>query len=48
VHYAKIAFEKYFLRKVRRGESEPFYEEMALKLLGVRKGAELQVEPIDA
>jgi len=23
VHYAKIAFEKYFLRKIRRGESEP-------------------------
>ena len=48
VHYAKIAFEKYFLRKVRRGEAEPFYEEMALKMLGIRKVAERQVEPIDA
>ncbi|HEU0284380.1 MAG TPA: FAD/NAD(P)-binding oxidoreductase [Sphingomicrobium sp.] len=37
VHYAKIAFEKYFLRKVRRGEAEPFYEEAALKMLGIRK-----------
>ena len=37
VHYAKIAFEKYFLRKVRRGEAEPFYEEAALRLLGLGK-----------
>jgi len=37
VHYAKVGFERYFLRKIRRGESEPFYEEMALKLIGVRK-----------
>lgn len=48
VHYAKIAFEKYFLRKVRRGEPEPFYEDVALKMLGLRKIAERQVEPIDA
>lgn len=48
VHYAKIAFEKYFLRKVRRGEAEPFYEDLALKMLGIRKIAERQVEPIDA
>ena len=32
VHLAKIGFEKYFLRKVRRGESEPFYEKLALDL----------------
>ncbi|MDU6748436.1 MAG: FAD/NAD(P)-binding oxidoreductase, partial [Bradyrhizobium sp.] len=25
VHYAKVAFEKYFLRKMRRGTPEPFY-----------------------
>ena len=37
VHYAKIAFEKYFLRKVRRGEAEPFYEKLALDALGIRK-----------
>ena len=47
VHLAKVAFEKYFLRKVRRGEAEPFYEEMALKMLGIRKVAELQVEPAE-
>lgn len=48
VHFAKVGFEKYFLRKVRRGEAEPFYEEMALKMLGLRKVAERDVEPIDA
>ena len=30
VHLAKIGFEKYFLHKVRRGTSEPFYEKLAL------------------
>jgi len=37
VHLAKVGFEKYFLRKIRRGESEPFYEKLALHVLGVRK-----------
>lgn len=37
VHLAKAGFEKYFLAKIKRGESEPFYEKLALELLGVRK-----------
>lgn len=37
VHYAKIAFEKYFLRKIRRGEAEPAYERIALEMAGIRK-----------
>lgn len=37
VHLAKIGFEKYFLRKVRKGESEPFYERLAMHALGIRK-----------
>jgi sulfide:quinone oxidoreductase len=37
VHLAKVGFEKYFLGKVRRGESEPFYEKLALDLIGARK-----------
>lgn len=37
VHLAKVAFEKYFLRKVRNGESEPFYERLALKAIGLSK-----------
>ena len=37
MHLAKIAFEKYFLRKVRRGVSEPVYEKYVLKLLGITR-----------
>ncbi len=37
VHYAKIAFEKYFLRKMKTGVSEPAYERYALKLLGLER-----------
>jgi sulfide:quinone oxidoreductase len=37
VHMAKGAFEGYFLGKIRRGESEPFYEKLALDLMGARK-----------
>lgn len=35
VHMAKIGFEKYFMRKIKKGISEPFYERMLLKFLGV-------------
>ena len=35
VHLAKIGFEKYFMRKVKKGISEPFYEKMMLKFMGV-------------
>lgn len=37
VHLAKVAFEKYFLHKVKTGVSEPFYERTVMKLLGVEK-----------
>jgi sulfide:quinone oxidoreductase len=37
VHYAKIAFEKYFIRKIRKGESEPFYERWVMEGLGIRR-----------
>ncbi|MEO8113495.1 MAG: FAD-dependent oxidoreductase, partial [Phenylobacterium sp.] len=37
VHLAKVGFEKYFLRKIRRGESAPFYERLALELMGQKK-----------
>jgi len=37
VHLAKIAFEKYFLRKMKKGTSEPLYEKYLLKLLGIEK-----------
>ena len=37
VHAAKIGFEKYFLHKIRSGRSEPFYERLALQVLGIDK-----------
>ena len=37
VHYAKIAFEKYFIRKMKKGTSEPLYEKYVLKMLGIEK-----------
>ena len=37
VHAAKIGFEKYFIHKMRRGESEPFYEGAAMKMFGIGK-----------
>jgi sulfide:quinone oxidoreductase len=37
VHLAKIAYEKYFLRKMRIGSNETFYERYMLKLLGIMR-----------
>lgn len=37
VHWAKIAYEKYFMRKVRKGLSEPFYERLPLKFMGIMR-----------
>lgn len=37
VHYAKIAFEKYFLYKMRNGTSEPIYEKHVLSALGIER-----------
>jgi sulfide:quinone oxidoreductase len=45
VHAAKIGFEKYFLRKIRQGKSETFYEKLALDLLGIHKLKEIHQEP---
>jgi sulfide:quinone oxidoreductase len=45
VHYAKIGFEKYFLRKIRMGKSEPFYERLALQALGIDKLKSTHHEP---
>lgn len=37
VHLAKIAFEKYFLAKMRSGNTEPIYEKYVLKALGIER-----------
>lgn len=37
VHLAKVAFEKYFIRKMKKGVSEPFYEKLFLEYAKIRK-----------
>ena len=37
VHLAKVAFEKYFIRKMKIGVSEPFYEKVLFKMLGITR-----------
>ncbi|MGX5659145.1 NAD(P)/FAD-dependent oxidoreductase [Castellaniella ginsengisoli] len=37
VHLAKVAFEKYFMRKMRQGTAEPIYEKYVLKALGITR-----------
>jgi len=37
VHMAKIAFERYFLRKMRKGTSEPVYEKLFMNAMGIMK-----------
>ena len=37
VHLAKVGFEKYFLHKMRKGTTEPIYEKVVLKAVGIGK-----------
>jgi sulfide:quinone oxidoreductase len=37
VHMAKVAFEKYFISKMKKGSSEPVFERYILKALGITK-----------
>lgn len=37
VHFAKIAFEKYFIRKMKTGSTEPLFEKYVLKALGIER-----------
>ncbi|MDH4046992.1 MAG: NAD(P)/FAD-dependent oxidoreductase [Gammaproteobacteria bacterium] len=37
VHLAKVAYEKYFLHKVRTAMTEPYFEKTVLKLLGATR-----------
>jgi sulfide:quinone oxidoreductase len=37
VHWAKVGFEKYYLRKIKQGRVEPFWEKYAMRLMGVQK-----------
>jgi sulfide:quinone oxidoreductase len=37
VHVAKIGFEKYFMHKIKKGNSETFYEKLILDAMGIMK-----------
>ncbi|MDP2030133.1 MAG: FAD/NAD(P)-binding oxidoreductase [Thiobacillus sp.] len=37
VHLAKVAFEKYFMHKMRNGTTEPLYEKYVLGMMGIKK-----------
>ncbi len=37
VHLAKVGFEKYFLHKMKTGNTEPVYEKFLLKTMGITK-----------
>ncbi|WP_322522130.1 FAD-dependent oxidoreductase [Guyparkeria halophila] len=37
VHLAKIAFEKYFIRKMKKGTSEPLYEKYIMRAIGLNR-----------
>jgi sulfide:quinone oxidoreductase len=37
VHLAKVAYEKYFIRKMKTGAAEPFYEKFILERLGIKR-----------
>jgi len=37
VHTAKVGFEKYFMRKMKKGVSEPFVEKAFLKRMGIER-----------
>lgn len=37
VHSAKVAFEKYYLKKIKKGKTELFFEKFAFDLMGIKK-----------
>ena len=37
VHWAKVAFEKYFIYKMKKGSSDPVFEKFFLKVMGIGK-----------
>ena len=37
VHLGKVAFERYFMRKMKKGTTEPVYEKLVLHTLGIKK-----------
>jgi sulfide:quinone oxidoreductase len=46
VHLAKIAYEKYFLYKMKTGSSEPIYEKFMLKAVGISRLAQREEKEV--
>jgi sulfide:quinone oxidoreductase len=46
VHVAKVAFEKYFLYKMRNGTSEPIYEKYVMRALGIERLKDVKRVPL--
>jgi sulfide:quinone oxidoreductase len=37
VHWSKVAFEKYFIYNMKRGSTEPLFQKLALKIMGLNR-----------
>ena len=37
VHWSKVAFEKYFIYNMKRGSTEPLFQKLALKVMGLNR-----------
>jgi sulfide:quinone oxidoreductase len=37
VHWSKVAFEKYFLFNIKRGSTEPLFQKLALRVMGLNR-----------
>ncbi|MEW5893691.1 MAG: FAD/NAD(P)-binding oxidoreductase [Pseudomonadota bacterium] len=37
VHWAKVAFEKYFIWNMKRGSTEPLFQKLALRIIGLNR-----------
>lgn len=37
VHWSKVAFEKYFIYNMKRGSTDPLFQKLALKVMGLNR-----------
>ena len=37
VHWSKVAFEKYFIFNMKRGSTDPLFQKLALKVMGLNR-----------
>ena len=46
VHWSKVAFEKYFIWNMKRGNTEPLFQKLALKVMGLNCYTRLLLFPL--